>query len=99
MVKHATQVVRVPGRRRLLVVAGLVTALLLPFAYTFGQFWVSSGADRDFAHRERVGVDFVRPMTKLIAALADAQDAAVGGGRPDQTALAAAVNAVDAVQD
>src|SRR6266508_6612348 len=98
MVKHATETARPRPWRRLFVVAGLAAALVIPFGYTFMQFWNASGDDLKFTQKERAGVDYIRPMTKLVGVLSDAQTAAVGGSQPSAGALQGAVAAVGNVE-
>ena len=95
MVRHATDPARRVPWRRLFVVAGLAAALVIPFGYTFMQFWNASGDDLTFTQRERAGVEYIRPLTKLVGVLTDAQTATVAGARSNAGALRGAVAAVD----
>lgn len=72
----------------------VVLALLAPLAYTFVSYWRGASDDLEFAQAERQGVVYLRPMSRLVAAIADGQSAAVAGRRPAPRALAEAVVAV-----
>jgi hypothetical protein len=94
MVKHATAADRPLAWRRLAVVAGTAAALVIPFAFTFSQFWSATGDDLTFTREERAGVDYMRPLTRLVAVLSDAQSAAVVGQQPSPGALSGALTSV-----
>ncbi|TVZ90400.1 hypothetical protein [Streptomyces sp. BK340] len=51
--------------------------------YITAQFWDVTSRDLEFVQAERQGVVYLRPMSELVAALADAQSVAVAGRRPD----------------
>jgi hypothetical protein len=86
---------RVPSRGlRLFAVLCVVLGLLLPLAYTTARFGQASSSDLEFVKAERRGVVYLRPMTRLIEAIADSQSAAVAGRRPDPQVLNRAAAAV-----
>ena len=61
------------------MVVAVLLALLLPMAYVFGRFWVSTGDAAQFISTERHGADYVRPLGQLLDALVQAQSSAVRG--------------------
>ncbi|MFJ7078496.1 hypothetical protein [Streptomyces sp. NPDC098781] len=73
----------------------LAFALLLPLGYTTVRFSAVTSSDIEFVETERSGVEFLHPMSKLIAALAEAQSAAVAEKRVEVQAVEDAVAAVD----
>ena len=78
----------VPGRVLPLL---LVAALLAPVGLLFAQTHRLTGDDRDLAVRERLGVQYLRALGPVTAALVDAQSAAVNGRPVSREALTAAV--------
>jgi hypothetical protein len=80
--------------RQLFAVLGLAAALVIPFGFTFMQFWNATGDDLSFTSDERAGVEYLRPLTKLVSVLSDAESAAVRGQQPSIASLEAAAAAV-----
>ncbi|MEU9738055.1 hypothetical protein AB0E12_02510 [Micromonospora chersina] len=78
----------VPGRALPLL---LVLALLAPLGFLFVQTDRHTGADRDLAARERLGVRYLRALGPVTDALTDAQSTAVAGRPVTRAALTAAV--------
>ncbi|MFG1659379.1 hypothetical protein ACGFIY_22875 [Micromonospora chersina] len=78
----------VPGRALPLL---LVLALLAPLGFLFLQTDRHTGADRDLAARERLGVRYLRALGPVTDALTDAQSTAVAGRPVTRAALTAAV--------
>ncbi|MFF8430599.1 hypothetical protein ACF07Y_36760 [Streptomyces sp. NPDC016566] len=78
-------------RRRLLATLCAALALLTPMIYITAQFWDVTSRDLEFVQAERQGVVYLRPMSELVAALADAQSVAVAGHRPDTGEITRAV--------
>lgn len=74
----------------------LVTALL-SLGYVFLGLWTSTGDAAAFIASERRGITYIRPLTGLLAALVDAQSAAVVGKTVDAAAVRAAVEDVNHV--
>ncbi|MFK4103165.1 hypothetical protein ACI2L1_24375 [Streptomyces sp. NPDC019531] len=86
---------RMPSRGlRLFAVLCVVLGLVMPLAYTTVQFGQASSSDLEVVKAERRGVVYLRPMTRLIAAIADSQSVAVAGRRPDPQVLTRAAAAV-----
>lgn len=75
----------------------LTLAMLLPLAFLFARFWDSTGADRDFVRDERRGVAYLRPLTRLLGSLTEAQSTAVAGKKVEVTAIRSAMGSVDGV--
>jgi hypothetical protein len=92
MVKHATAGTR--PVRRLFAVLSLTAMLAVPFGYTVAQFWAATGEDLASTRDERVGVEYLRPLTRLVAVLSDAQSAAVRGDQPDAGTLQGALTSM-----
>ena len=88
-----------PGRRPVPVVAVLLAALLLPYGVVAARLWIRADDDRTVALLERAGVAYIGPLTRLIGATADAQTAAVAGGRVNVARVREAIAAVNAVED
>ncbi len=80
---------RPPMRRgiRILVVFTALAALVLPMGYVFTGFWSVTTAKVGDLVAERGGMQYVRPLSQLIGALADAQSAAVAGKPVDAVRL------------
>jgi hypothetical protein len=72
-------------------------AVLAPLAVLCAQVWSSSGGTRSFAADERRGVDYLGPLTTLLAATTEAQSAAVRGRPVDAAGVRAALASVDQV--
>jgi hypothetical protein len=68
-------------RRRGIRIISLIIAVLalLPVAYVFNGFRAATGTAIHINAVQRVGAEYLRPLTTLLAALVDAQDAAVRG--------------------
>jgi hypothetical protein len=94
MVKHATGAVRPRQWRRLAAIIGVAAMLVIPFGYTFAQFWAETGEHLEFTREERVGVEYLRPLTRLVSVLSDAQSAAVRGEQPNSGTLQGALTSV-----
>ncbi|MGK5743120.1 hypothetical protein [Micromonospora sp. URMC 103] len=75
----------------------LVVALLAPLGVLFQQTWRLTDDDRSHAARERSGVEYLRALGPVTAALVDAQSAAVAGRSASGTALTEAVETAAAV--
>jgi hypothetical protein len=90
---------RRPRRRsvQIFVVVVLVAGLLLPAVYLFVQVWISAGGAIGNAATQRATVAYARPLNKLLAALVDAQYAAVRGTAVDAPSVRAAVDEVTGV--
>ncbi|GJF33019.1 hypothetical protein KNE206_57190 [Kitasatospora sp. NE20-6] len=65
--------------RRLLTTVCVALALLAPATFTTVQYWNSTASEATFTVAEQRGVAYLRPLTALIAVLADNQSAAVAG--------------------
>jgi hypothetical protein len=86
-------------RHRVVVNALLVVLLvLLPLGYVFQRLWVSIEDGARFHAAESEGVAWVRPLTKLLATLVDAQVTATAGAIVDVQAVRAAVGEVSRVE-
>jgi hypothetical protein len=77
-----------------LIIAGLA---LLPVAYVFNGFWAATGEAMRVNATQRVGAEYVRPLTTLLAAMVDAQDAAARGEPPATDAVREAIDQVNRV--
>lgn len=75
----------------------VLTLLLLPLGYLSGRSWIVTADAADAVASERDGVAYARPLTRLLAALVEAQAAAGRGGGVDAAAVRAAVDAVNQV--
>jgi hypothetical protein len=84
------------GPRRVLAVIALIVALL-SLGYVFVGFWTPMGDAAAFVDAERQGITYARPLSGLLAALVDAQNAAVRGKPVDATAVRTAVDDVSRV--
>ncbi|MFI7603746.1 hypothetical protein ACIBTV_01325 [Micromonospora sp. NPDC049366] len=69
----------------------IVVALLAPMGVLARQTWRLTDQDRSLAARERLGVEYLRALAPVTAALVEAQSAAVAGRRPAGPALTEAV--------
>ena len=88
---------RARGRAVFAMSVAALLALLGPLGLMFAQFWSSTGEAATFIASERGAVAYVRPLTKLLATLVDAQSAAVRGSSVDPATVRAAVAEVDGV--
>lgn len=77
--------------------AAAAVLLLVPLGMALTALWNSTGADLAFTARERDGVTYLRPLTRLLAVTTDAQMVAAQGGRVDSDAVRAAVKDVGEV--
>jgi hypothetical protein len=87
------------GRTRLTASVAALIGILLPLGYVFGQFWSTTSEAADFAAGERRGIAYVRPLTRLLAALVDGQATAARRATVDVAAIRAAVDDVSRVDD
>ena len=86
-------------RHRVVINALLVVLLvLLPLGYVFQRLWVSIEDGAQFHAAENEGVAWVRPLTRLLATLVDAQVTATAGATVDIPAVRAAVGEVSRVE-
>jgi hypothetical protein len=99
----APTIVRHPrprARRRsvqAVVAVFVLIVLLAPVAYLFTRLWASIDDNATTTDNERAAVAYARPVNKLLAALADAQYAAVLRTKVDPTSVRSAVDDVNAV--
>jgi hypothetical protein len=75
----------------------LIVLLLAPVAYLFSRLWAATSAGADAVGTERAAVAYARPLNKLLAALVDAQYAAVRRADVDTSAVKAAIDEANAV--
>jgi hypothetical protein len=88
-----------PVRYRVVVNTLLIVLLvLLPLGYVFQRLWVSNADGAQFNSAEREGIVWVRPLSKLLAALVDAQVTATAGTTVDVSAVRSAVGEVSRVE-
>lgn len=98
------------SRRARMVIACLAAVIaLVPITITLGEFWSTSGSVISFAQRERMGVQYLIPLSRVLSLTVDAESDAVNGLRwnlpqgsqstiPGQaTTLSGGIAAVDAV--
>jgi hypothetical protein len=87
--------------RRPLVRTATVTLLCLVMAALFGavlsRYWSATATDIAFVKAERRGVAYLKPLSRLVGELTEAQAAAVRGAPVDVDAVRAGVREVDAV--
>jgi hypothetical protein len=79
-----------------MAVIALITALV-SVGYVFWGVWSYTGDSSEFVDSERHGVTYARPLTGLLAALVDAETAAVRGKPVDAAAVRSAVDDVSRV--
>ncbi len=72
---------------------------MLPLVYVFGQFWTTTSDAADFVAGERQGIAYVRPLTRLLAALVDGHATAARRATVDVAAIRAAVDDVSQVDN
>jgi hypothetical protein len=89
----------VPKRlwRTALVATLLAAAVAGPAAYTFHEYWQSTGGETTYVKAEEVGVAYLDPLTRFLSLLCDARSTAVVGNTsrlPSLTALQTAESAV-----
>src|SRR2546429_854507 len=75
----------------------ILVVLLAPVAYLFTQLWASTGDAVATTATERAAVAYARPVNRLLAALVDAQYAAVRRTAVDPAAVRAAIDDVNSV--
>ncbi|MFE4654258.1 hypothetical protein [Streptomyces sp. NPDC056707] len=95
----AVATARMSGLKHLVAVLALVVLLVLPSGFTLTQFLSSTGDKLQSVKAEQAGVAYLRPLTKLVAALTAAQSAAVQGKKPAPGALRSAVVQVSEVDN
>ncbi|NHC44151.1 methyl-accepting chemotaxis protein [Motilibacter aurantiacus] len=72
--------------------AALTVVLLLPLGFVAQQYLSAQNAQTGFSAKERVGVEYARPVLQLLAGAVDARHAAVSGqALPDLAGRVAAV--------
>jgi hypothetical protein len=86
------------SRRPVRLAAVAATSLLIAALFGLGvdRLWSENTDHSQAVAAELKGITYLRPVVKLIGALADAQSAAVRGGSVDTVAVRAGLNAVDA---
>jgi hypothetical protein len=84
---------------RAAVAAAVAVAVLAPLAVLAAQVWSGTRSSLAFTADERRGVEYLRPLTKLLAVATEAQSAAVSGRQVNAAAVRAAVAEVQAVDD
>ncbi|MGH3881130.1 MAG: hypothetical protein ACRDSK_29240 [Actinophytocola sp.] len=92
--------VRRPHMRRgvrIVMVFVALAALIAPMGYLFSSFWSVTGQSESEVADERRAVRYLKPLIRLIGALAEAQSRAVDGESVDVAGLRAAMAKVDAV--
>src|SRR5687768_12151938 len=67
------------GRGIRIITAIVAVLALLPLAYVFNGVQAATEQARQFNAEQRTGAGYLRPLTTLLAALVDAQGAAVRG--------------------
>lgn len=75
----------------------LLTAVLVAVAVLFVQTWNGLDERRTFGERERQGVEYVRSLHQVTAALVDTQVTTAAGRTPSRDALNQAVEAMTSV--
>jgi hypothetical protein len=96
IVRHPRTRARRRSVQAILTVLVLIV-LLAPVAFLFTRLWTSVGDSAATTDDERAAVAYARPVNKLLAALVDAQYAAVLRTRVDPTSVRSAVDDVNAV--
>jgi hypothetical protein len=82
---------------RIFVAATLLCGIAALFGGLATQLRTAIESDATFVAAERVGVEYLRPLTRLVVELGRAQSAAVRGSAVDSVALDAAISGVAAV--
>ena len=82
---------------RLVLSLIVLLALLLPVGYIIDRQWTVTGDAANFVSTERTGVAYARPLTTLLAALVDAENAAARGAAVDTNAVKEAVDGFNTV--
>jgi hypothetical protein len=85
------------SRSRSLVAAVLTILILVPAGYLFYRVWQANDESRDSTRLERQGVEYLRALTPLVGALAEAQSSALQNVSAAPSALSASVAGVNAV--
>src|SRR5256885_7976712 len=75
----------------------VLIVLLAPVAYLFTELWSTTSGSAGTTTTERAAVAYARPINTLLAALVDAQYAAVRRTAVDPSGIKAAVDEVNAV--
>jgi hypothetical protein len=75
----------------------VLVVLLVPVVYLFGRQWSATGAAADTVTTERATIAYARPLNKLLAALVDAEYAAVRRADVDASPIKAAIEEVNGV--
>ncbi len=76
----------------------IAVVMLAPLAYVAWEYRGNQQGQIDFSAKERLGVDYVRPVSSLLVALGAARDAAVRATAGDADATAALAARRDAVR-
>lgn len=84
---------------RAAVAVAVAVAVLAPLAVLTAQVWSGTRTALAFTADERRGVEYLRPLTRLLAAATEAQSAAVSGRQVDAAEVRSAVAGVQAVDD
>ncbi|MDW5598131.1 hypothetical protein VSS74_27490, partial [Conexibacter stalactiti] len=76
----------------------IAVVMLAPLGYVAWEYRANQRAQIDFSAKERLGVEYVRPVSELLIALSGARDVAVRAAAGDAEAAAALAGRADAVR-